>query len=644
MERIKIGGTFTSYEDDFEPAFAAFEKENFVNYTKVKSEKNVGNPHLKYKYIQLKCKFYGQHQKVGNARETSTYKQGCPHFVSLHQKIRNEVAVLEITNISNEHNHKTSAELFSHMPKQRIAAIKQNVDYINSSLDARGNYRVIQSRVNANDETKGVITLRDLYNTKVKISETNKHDNDLVQLVEEMLKIEDSVVKVITNNQNELEMIFFQDYRMKKFFEMYPDLIMFDGTYKLNDRRMPLVVLLVVDGNGESQIAGLFIVKSENIETFHTLFEEFKRENSHHDKVNVIVSDKSFANRNIFASEFPQAHHQLCVFHIYQIFEREITTAKRNISKEQRKRILAILHKMVYAQSVALYEQRYQELQNMQCPGVQRYFDENWHPIQEQWVAHFVNRSQNFENRTNNRLENLNQKIKTVVTKYSSLGVFFNDLITLVSSFNAERDHIAALDVMRQSLQRNNTAYDNQYAKYLTRYAFSKYKAQSDKSQDIEFIRLSDIDAECFERNVRINITHQNCSCQFFTSMNLPCSHIIAFLLLSPDQEVFNPNICHNRWQRETSQYMSEFDYVMPSVSTPSQLQVIASTSRNAPPRRLNAPEKYKAAEKEMKKICEIASEKNQREFERLIQSLKEFRKCVEHNTIPSMLYFLLSH
>lgn len=422
MNRIRIGETFLSYENDLEPALAAYEKETYTNLFKAKAEKDHGNPNLKYKILILKCKFSGEHKNIGNTRETSTFKQGCPHFVTVKQRNRNGITVLEITNMNNVHNHATTPELFTHLPKQRNAVIEQNAAYVNSSLDSRGNYRIIQSRLNA-DNSNGIVTLRDLYNVKVKNDESKKYDNDLVTSIEEMMKIRDATVKVIVNDTNELEMVFFQDNRMKKYFEMYPDLIMFDGTYKLNDRRMPLVVLLVVDGHGESQIAGLFIVKSENVETFHALFEEFKTENPKHDQVRVIVSDKSFANRNIFANEFPQAHHQLCIFHVKQIFEREITKVKRNISKEQRKDILAILHQMVYASSEDIYMRRYQELTNMQCPDVQTYFDQHWHPLREQWVAHYTNASQNFENNTNNRLENLNHKIKTVVTKYSSLAV-----------------------------------------------------------------------------------------------------------------------------------------------------------------------------------------------------------------------------
>lgn len=156
------------------------------------------------------------------------------------------------------------------------------------------------------------------------------------------------------------------------------------------------------------------------------------------------------------------------------------------------------------------------------------------------------------------------------------------------------------MSVMRQPLARNYTAYDEKYAKYLTKYAFGKYKEQSNKSGDIEFVRITDIDAHCFERNVRVSVTPNN------------CTYIIAFLVLSPENEVFKPILCNDRWKGETAQYMSEFDYVTPDVPTSSQLEVVTVASQNPQPRRLNGAQKYKAAEKETKIICDILSEKNQ--------------------------------
>ena len=40
----------------------------------------------------------------------------------------------------------------------------------------------------------------------------------------------------------------------------YPEVLFIDATYKLNDLRMPLYVLMAIDGNGESEIVCLWIV------------------------------------------------------------------------------------------------------------------------------------------------------------------------------------------------------------------------------------------------------------------------------------------------------------------------------------------------------------------------------------------------
>lgn len=109
----------------------------------------------------------------------------------------------------------------------------------------------------------------------------------------------DFVRQILHDDNNEGQSIYFQDARMKAYFELYPDIIMFDGTYNLNDRRMPLVIVIVIDGNGESQIAALFIVKSEKNEAFNFLFESFKNENPQHVKTTVIVTDKGITNRNV---------------------------------------------------------------------------------------------------------------------------------------------------------------------------------------------------------------------------------------------------------------------------------------------------------------------------------------------------------
>ena len=50
---------------------------------------------------------------------------------------------------------------------------------------------------------------------------------------------------------------------MKFNFQFYPEVLMVDSTYKLNNLRMPLYVMLIVDGNGQSEVASLCLTSLE---------------------------------------------------------------------------------------------------------------------------------------------------------------------------------------------------------------------------------------------------------------------------------------------------------------------------------------------------------------------------------------------
>lgn len=184
-----------------------------------------------------------------------------------------------------------------------------------------------------------------------------------------MQQAEGGVYRIIHNDENEIEAIYFQDHKMKADFDKWPDLMLFDATYKLNDRRMPLAIMMIIDNNGESQIVGLFILKSENAQNLIQLFEYFKAENPNHDKIEIIMSDKCQAMANAFGAAFPQANHHLCIFHVAQIFQREMTTRKRNVTAGQRDEILRYTKAMTYSNTEGEYMEQYNKLVALNCPG-----------------------------------------------------------------------------------------------------------------------------------------------------------------------------------------------------------------------------------------------------------------------------------
>ena len=72
-----------------------------------------------------------------------------------------------------------------------------------------------------------------------------------------------STVEVYTNDEKEFTGLFFQDNIMKVTYAACPELIMVDATYKLNELWMPLYLILIVDGNGQSEMVGLYLTTLE---------------------------------------------------------------------------------------------------------------------------------------------------------------------------------------------------------------------------------------------------------------------------------------------------------------------------------------------------------------------------------------------
>ena len=69
--------------------------------------------------------------------------------------------------------------------------------------------------------------------------------------------VPDAEITTFVDDGNTVQAIYFQTVEMKSMFMSYPEVLFIDATYKLNDLRMPLYVLMAIDGNGESEIVCL---------------------------------------------------------------------------------------------------------------------------------------------------------------------------------------------------------------------------------------------------------------------------------------------------------------------------------------------------------------------------------------------------
>ena len=160
---------------------------------------------------------------------------------------------------------------------------------------------------------------------------------------------------------------------------------MVDAFYKLLHLRVPLYLLMAVDGNGSSEIVGLFILAEETQSVIKSAVTIFKRFNSRWTDTKVIMSDKDFTERDAFKNCFPEASLNIRLYHTLRSVRREITCEKLGITSAERLRYLELVSKLAYAKSNKEFHTHWAEIKATKLNSVIEYLELNWLPIKHQW-------------------------------------------------------------------------------------------------------------------------------------------------------------------------------------------------------------------------------------------------------------------
>lgn len=151
-------------------------------------------------------------------------------------------------------------------------------------------------------------------------------------------------------------------------------------------------------------------------------------------------------------------------------------------------------------------------------------------------------------NRTNNRVESVNQ---SVITRYSGITQFFQDLMKCLNTLRVKRDH-RALEITtkrRVSMYDHSTAF-GRYMSLLTPYSFEYVKDQLERASKVQIIQQLDDGKSCSVRSQGRSIisTIDSCPCGFVSAMQLPCKHILA-VRTSRSLPEYDESLCAERWK-----------------------------------------------------------------------------------------------
>jgi len=291
---------------------------------------------------------------------------------------------------------------------------------------------------------------------------------------------------------------------------------------------------MIEDGNGQSEIAAIGLLVNEEEITLRWFFETFKKTNPISINTRVYVTDKDMKERNVIRTVFPNAALTICLFHTLRTFNREVTSEKRNITPKQRDDIKQIFQNLAYCKTQLEYDSMYHHLQAMAPESIMEYYNKNWHAIRNEWVIGMTLNTGNFMNKTNNRLEGFNGKLKSVISTFSTLDDFVEKLFIVLDCIRLERDKNAIKLVQKQPTQKNSIPELQQFYSLLTPYAFNSLKTQFECAAETDVLEKT---------------TENNCSCLFYNSMRLPCRHIFN-LRKKQSLSLYDNSLCDERWTR----------------------------------------------------------------------------------------------
>ena len=341
----------------------------------------------------------------------------------------------------------------------------------------------------------------------------------------------------MVDGEEKFKGLLYQDTYMRNMYMKLPEVMLVDVTYKLLDLRMPVCLLLVIEGNGLSELIGLFLVEEESKEVISSIVNNFKEKNEVWSKTAVIMPDKEFTERESFSSCFPDAKLLICLYHALHSFRREVTCEKMSISSAELNRVLEIIQPIAYANSEEAYKVNLKLLQNTKLHTVVDYFMENWDSIKEQWVMFYKDQSFNLGETTNNRIESTFRHVKNVCTKYASLMQFFNEFVSVLKTFRNQRNHSYLMTLHRKSTKLEGLDSTLQpYHEYATPYAFAYIKRQWELSRALDNVTSAHI------------TTIYGCECTLMKSMGLPCRYLFK-KRLQEGQNLFDKQFVKDRWR-----------------------------------------------------------------------------------------------
>ncbi|XP_052123901.1 uncharacterized protein LOC113205304 isoform X1 [Frankliniella occidentalis] len=585
---------------------------------KARGETALYDPKLKHKNVILTCTCGGV-KRINNGKglrcHQSTWKTGCR--VEVHLKASKTELVVD--KFEPEHNHRCDEKFFSALPKIRRRRLQDPKVRATTELLFKAGVKPCKIRSLLRSMDCGQIQQRDLANERARWKKEGLNgktpEEKLAESLQKLLDADPGAfIYIGKDKDNNLEYLFIQTSAQRKVMEDFGEVLLLDHTYKINRNRMPVTVLMAMDGHGDGRAVGYAFIANEKSSTIGEVLSAFKTSitSAVADRIQTVVVDKDYSEVKAIKLVLPNVNIQLCDFHVSRTF--------KSTTKAEKPEVKTIITNMRYCSSSSDLAKLVKDLTVLATEQFMKYFKKNWLSCPMAWTFRDRSKSLNLGNNTNNRLENHNSKVKMMLHHNHELYEALDNLLELVQ--NKEDDVIFrnTIDQVKEAYFMHSTdPIVQSLVKDLTRFAAKLILEELNRTVSAEEVK-------------RFCATEKECLCPHWACYLLPCRHMFSVRRQKGLQVCCTGKINKRWWKTQYHEIVT---------SDEPECRVFQRVVPKLMPRTTN--ERYTHSMLKAKAICEVMSESSEKQYssryanlEALLQFYSEGKEVAILEILPS--------
>ena len=577
--------------------------------------------------VTYACKHFGSHKtkSKGLRPHQRVLPSGCPFEIRF--AYDRKLSAFVISRCTTDHNHPIGASIAKHYSSNRRLAPDEAEEAL-TLLDVGGSTTLVRNYLEM--KTGKVIMNQDIHNLKHKFSASCNSDvSKVVTLLNQFVEKDEGNVAcvVLDDDEKGIELIYIQSSYQRQLFNKFPELIMVDGTYKINNVGMSLYDILIEDGYGSSRIVAYCLVTQETKVSLLNLMQIFKKYNPSWDKVKVALTDKDFSEIASIKEEFPQAVTLLCQFHMLKCIRTKIPSYCT--SSDTKEKLMQLSKKLVYCWTEQEFTDTLKSIKDT-SPEFYEYIEDNWINCKKSWCNYEQKDLFTMLNSTTNRIEAHHRILKLHLKNSASLSWNLEKLLVIIHHYSHVDSHNDFLEKMCVTVDTSESSSVLQpFFQYCTAYAARKIAEEYKKAsaKDYQMIESDDSYKVYGTLTYEICKSVSCCTCQFFSAMHLPCRHMF-FVLVQNGKDIFISDSIADRW---TKRY-NDCGNSTPSgdvydISHSNELEVVKSSGCKTS--KLSRHQKYRQMMIVCKELCDTSSDLPIKKYQATLKLIKDVTQMI---------------